>query len=105
VGEGKGTRLELMLNVLLPMALAEASEEQKNLLLMWFWSLKAPHRYGTLARRFPTLPQQYVWQQQGMLEYLRECRYGKERCAELLLPYLSAANTQIFEQLPRQWLE
>ncbi len=104
-GEGKGTRLELMVNVLLPMAFAVASEEQKNLLLMWFWALKAPHRYGALVRRFPTLPQQYVWQQQGMLEYLRECRYGRERCAELLLPYLTAADSRIFAHLPSQWFD
>ncbi len=104
--EGKGSRLELMINVLLPFAfaLSDAAEERADL-LMWFWSQKAPHRYGKLARRFPHLPQEYVWQQQGMLEYLRECQRGQQRCAELLLPYFTATDPQTFQGLPTQWIE
>lgn len=103
--EGKATRMELLINVFFPMAYALAEPATQHQLLLWFWTQPAPHRYGKLSRQFPKLPQQYVWQQQGMLEYLRECRLGKERCAELLLPYIVCQNPKTFENLTAEDLD
>jgi hypothetical protein len=70
--EGAATRLELLTNVVLPMLLACATQEQRTAALAWYWSLTAKNRYTSLRKRFPALPQTYVWQQQGMLAYLTE---------------------------------
>ncbi|MES2765076.1 MAG: DUF2851 family protein [Bacteroidota bacterium] len=71
-GEGVHLRREIMLNAILPMALAQAEEETRIALFAWFWSTPALHSYGILKRKFPNLPQEFLWQQQGMLEYMRE---------------------------------
>ncbi len=71
-GEGAGTRLELMVNAIFPLVLALARSEQRSAVLAWFWSLPAKNTYSLLVKRFPHLPQQFVWQQQGMLEYVAE---------------------------------
>jgi hypothetical protein len=71
-GEGVHLRREIMLNAILPMALALAEEETRIALFAWFWSTPALHSYGVLKRKFPNLPQEFLWQQQGMLEYMRE---------------------------------
>ncbi|MGE5479709.1 MAG: DUF2851 family protein [Chloroflexota bacterium] len=72
LGEGAHFRRELVLNAALPLALCLASEEQRISLFLWYWSTSALCQYGLLSRRFPAIPQNYLWQQQGMLEYLRE---------------------------------
>jgi hypothetical protein len=71
-GEGAATRLEIVVNVVLPVLLARAAQEQRTAALAWFWSLPAKNRYMPLTKRFPALPQKFVWQQQGMLAYLAE---------------------------------
>jgi hypothetical protein len=71
---GKLTRTELVVNVLLPLLLALSTPEQHSAALAWFWSLPSANRYTVLSKRFPHIPQEYVWQQQGMLEYLAELR-------------------------------
>ncbi len=69
--EGADIRRELLVNVVLPHALTHAPLAQRIMLLTWYWSAKARRPYGVLRRRFPTLHQIYVWQQQGMLEVSR----------------------------------
>lgn len=68
--EGNHMRRELILNCLLPLALAIANEEQRINLFVWFWSTPALNSYGILTRKFKNLPQNFIWQQQGMLEIL-----------------------------------
>ncbi len=86
-GEGKASRIEILINALLPLALGLASREQRVGLLLWFWSLPSMHQYGSLKRKFAQIDQDTVWQQQGLLEYYYECRNGRDRVAELLIPY------------------
>jgi hypothetical protein len=75
-----------VLNCLLPYLLAHATAEQRIELLAWYWSAPARVHYGHLRRRFPTLPQRYMWQQQGMLEFVRQ-RGSSLLCRELLATY------------------
>ncbi len=70
--EGAHLRREIILNCVLPMALCLAGEEARISLFLWFWSTPALNSYGILKRRFSKLPQNFLWQQQGMLEYIRE---------------------------------
>ena len=70
--EGAHLRRELILNCILPLSICLANEEARISLFLWYWSTPALHHYGVLSRRFKTLPQNFLWQQQGMLEYLRE---------------------------------
>ncbi|MEY3385658.1 MAG: hypothetical protein RIR53_469 [Bacteroidota bacterium] len=69
--EGAALRREVLVNVVLPMCCALGSNEQFVVLLQWYWSTPALHRYGSLGRRYPEHDQDYVWQQQGLLEYSR----------------------------------
>ncbi|MEN3026684.1 MAG: DUF2851 family protein [Chlorobiota bacterium] len=84
--EGTHLRMELLLNACLPCLLAHANPEQRIELLAWYWSAPSRVRYGHLQRRFPHLPQRYMWQQQGMLEWLRQRGSGM-LCRELLAAY------------------
>ncbi|MCX6141560.1 MAG: DUF2851 family protein [Candidatus Kapabacteria bacterium] len=74
ISEGAALRREIVVNIILPLCCALADEAQRVVLLQWYWSVKAVHPYGLLYRRFPQQDQTYVWQQQGMLEWLRQ--YG-----------------------------
>ncbi len=74
--EGRHLRREIVLNCVLPLSLCIANEESRISLFQWYWSTSALTHYGKLKRSFPNFPQNYLWQQQGMLEYLRE--YGKK---------------------------
>jgi len=69
--EGAAFRRELVLNVVLPLALCLADETSRINLFLWFWSIPALNKYGVLSRHFPMLSQNFLWQQQGMLEYLK----------------------------------
>lgn len=84
--EGRHMRMEILLNCGVPHLLAHAKSEQRIEILSWYWSAPARVRYGLLRRRFPELPQRYMWQQQGMLEFLRQSGSGL-LCRELLLSY------------------
>ncbi len=75
--EGPHLRRELILNCVLPLALALANEENRINLFVWYWSTPTLNKYGILNRRFPNNPQNFLWQQQGMLEYLKE--HGSKR--------------------------
>lgn len=72
LNEGAHLRREIVLNCVLPLALCLANEEARINLFLWYWSTPALHSYGELLRRFPAFSQNFLWQQQGMLEYLKE---------------------------------
>ncbi|TAL68251.1 MAG: DUF2851 family protein [Bacteroidetes bacterium] len=74
--EGAHLRRELVFNSVLPLALSLANEESRINLFLWYWSTPALHSYGILKRRFKDFPQNFIWQQQGMLEYIRN--YGSK---------------------------
>lgn len=72
--EGPHLRREIILNAVIPLALALANEENRINIFVWYWSTPALNNYGILNKKFPDNPQNFLWQQQGMLEYLRD--YG-----------------------------
>jgi len=74
--EGASFRRELILNCVLPVAMCLANDESRISLFLWFWSTPALSKYGLLNRKFQNIPQNFLWQQQGMLEYIKD--YGKK---------------------------
>jgi hypothetical protein len=74
-GEGAHLRREILLNCVLPIALCLADDEARINLFLWYWSTPALHTYGVLTRKFKGMPQNFLWEQQGMLEYMKE--YGR----------------------------
>ena len=85
--EGAALRRELFVNAVLPVCCALARDDQRIHLLQWYWSARSVHPYGHLRRRFPELEQGYVWQQQGMLEYLRHHGTRTTVCADIIRTY------------------
>lgn len=85
--EGPSVRREVFVNAVLPVLCALATDEQRVALFGWYWSARAVHPYGHLYRRFATIPQDHVWQQQGMLEYLRTYGERTSVCADITRMY------------------
>lgn len=75
--EGPALRREIVLNVVLPLSICLADDAARVSLLTWFWSTPTLNIYGNLTRIFPYIEQKYLWQQQGMLEYIR-CKGNAE---------------------------
>jgi hypothetical protein len=73
---GKGTRTELLVNVLAPCLFAlwqsNTQREHYAALTDYLQTLPCANRYTSLERIFPHVPQETVWQQQGLLEYYAE---------------------------------
>jgi hypothetical protein len=69
--EGDGLRREIFINCVLPLLIALTGRYERLNIISIFWSMPSSNYYGSLGRRFPKIPQNYVWEQQGMLEYLR----------------------------------
>lgn len=86
-GEGLAIRRELLINCVLPLLCTMATQEQRVVLLQWYWSARSVHPYGILRRRFPEQQQERVWQQQGMLEHLRAHGRRTSTCAEEIKTY------------------
>lgn len=95
--EGAAVRREIFTNVILPFCCALAEEPQRAVLFQWYWGVEAIHRYGHLERRFPMVAQDYVWQQQGMLEYLREHTNHTTTCAENIARYGFAKTLEFLQ--------
>ena len=72
---GIGLRYEILINAILPSLYF--LKEEKTIFLDWYHKILSKNKYGMLKRRFPHIPQKYVWQQQGMLELIRSS--GEER--------------------------
>jgi hypothetical protein len=85
--EGTGLRTEILINCVLPLALCLGEAKSRMKLLEWYWSAKAINNYGILDRKFETLSQSYVWQQQGMLEYLKDYGTKRQITAEAIQDY------------------
>lgn len=79
---GKATRTELLVNALLPVLLAVAADADRTDILAWFWSQRSVHQYGALRKKFPGVGQEFVWKQQGLLEYAAMQKFGPDRVAE-----------------------
>jgi hypothetical protein len=77
--EGEHLRLEILLNCILPFAIFLSNDEARINLFLWYWSTGANTSYGILKGKFKSLPQNYLWQQQGMLEFIRE--HGNKKVA------------------------
>ncbi len=86
---GTATATELMTNVVVPTLFALLSDTARTELLLWYWQLRAQTSYGFLRRRFPYIPQEFVWQQQSMLEYFQTIRLRRERVQDLLIDYFA----------------
>lgn len=85
--EGLAMRREIILNVVLPLALTQADEAKRINLFVWYWSTRSAHSYGILRRKFPNIPQNFIWQQQGMLEFLREIEHRNLNISEAINSY------------------
>jgi hypothetical protein len=85
--EGTAIRRELFVNAVLPVLCAMAADDQRVVLFTWYWSARAVHPYRHLRRRFPSIPQDYMWQQQGMLEFLRHHGERLSVCADITRTY------------------
>lgn len=70
--EGASMRREIVINCILPFAVCLSNDETRINLFLWYWSTPAITEYGILKRRFPNINQNFFWQQQGMLEYIKE---------------------------------
>jgi len=76
-GEGDHLRREMVLNCVLPIAVCVAANQARMDIFVWFWSAKALHTYGVLTKKYPGYSQEFLWQQQGLLEYMR--LYGSKK--------------------------
>lgn len=85
--EGEHLRREIFLNCLFPLAIALSSKQRRMGAFTWFWSIKSLQTYGILLRQFPHISQEYLWQQQGMLEYRRMNGERGNMSAEALYIY------------------
>jgi hypothetical protein len=75
---GKHLRQEILTNSILPLAFCLASLEKRNELVLWYLSAKTRSKYGVLNRKYPSIPQTYIWQQQGMLEHHKEYQNNRK---------------------------
>ncbi|MDT3739316.1 MAG: DUF2851 family protein [Candidatus Kapabacteria bacterium] len=103
-GEGSHLRRELILNAILPIALAIADDEARISLFVWYWSTPCLNIYGLLTRKFPDIPQNFLWQQQGMLEYIKQFGSQNNVASEVLKEY-GFAEILSFYRLGRLPLE
>lgn len=102
--EGKSLRGEIALNCVLPLALCLAYEKTRIELFQWYWSAPAVNRYGVLSRRFENIDQKYLWQQQGMLEYLKEYG-GKQKTVSEAVKSYGFAEVLDFYRVGREPLD
>lgn len=80
---------ELFLNAFYPF-LIQLHKTYAGSIIEWYWLQKSITRYGSLLRRFPDIPQQYMWQQQGILEFIRSDYSISNSYQEYFIPYLDA---------------
>lgn len=95
--EGHSLRRELFLNAVLPTLCATARQDQRVVLLQWFWGAKSIHPYALISRRFPQQRQDYVWQQQGLLEYMRYHGRRISSCGEAIRAYGIARTVEFLD--------
>ena len=98
--EGKNLRSEIFLNCILPIALCLANEKTRIDLFLWYWSTASLNKYGILTKRFPNIPQDYIWQQQGMLQYMKDHGQRKNIVSDVIKNY-GFAETLSFYRVGR----
>lgn len=105
--EGPHLRRELVLNAVIPLLLALANDNNRINLFVWYWSTPALNNYGILNRKFPNNPQNFLWQQQGMLEYIAEYGNRSNLIAESFREYgfLEVLSFYKNERLPLEFFE
>jgi hypothetical protein len=85
--EGQALRREIFVNAVLPVLCAVAADSHRVMLLQWYWTARSVHPYGALLRRYPSVPQSYVWQQQGIVEFQRQHGSAVSTCADVVRQY------------------
>jgi len=98
--EGRNLRSEIFLNCILPIALCLANEKTRIDLFLWYWSTASLNKYGILTKRFPNIPQDYIWQQQGMLQYMKDHGQRKNIVSDVIKSY-GFAETLSFYRVGR----
>lgn len=86
--------VELFVNACYPFLLMQ-SQAKREQHITWYWSQRSLLQYQSLKRRFPDIPQNYMWQQQGILEFIRNEYSGGNVCGEHLPTYF---DLFVFEQ-------
>lgn len=89
---------EIVLNCIIPIALCLGNDLARIQLFHWYWSTNSLHSYGFLKRKYPHISQNYLWQQQGLLEYAAYYGPKKTGIAEKNTSY-SIAETLDFYRL------
>lgn len=102
--EGAHLRRELIINAIMPIALALADDDARISLFVWYWSTQSLNKYGLLTRKYPEIPQNFLWQQQGLLEYIKQYGTKKNIASEVLKEY-GFAEVLSFYRLGRIPLE
>jgi hypothetical protein len=87
VNEGTALRREIVLNCFLPAIITAADSALRIEVFAWYWSVKALGKYGILQRKYPNVPQEYLWQQQGLLEFIRTGGLKGMICSEAIKGY------------------
>ncbi len=87
-GIGASLRREIVLNCIFPISLAQSGEEARINLFLWYWSTPSIGSYGILKKKFPHISQNFLWQQQGMLEYNRMFGSKKDTNSDNTSDYL-----------------
>ncbi len=72
--ESPQLRMEIIINCLLPTLVAVARDAARIDIFEWYWSAEAMTMYAVLDRHFHHVSQKYLWQQQGLLEIMRDQR-------------------------------
>ena len=86
-GIGKHLQQELCVNCLLPVLLSNHLRNDSTQIMMWYWSARAMTNYSYIQRMFPDNPQDYIWQQQGMLEFIHREHHQGILCLESSTKY------------------
>ncbi|MBS1537416.1 MAG: DUF2851 family protein [Bacteroidetes bacterium] len=87
VNEGSALRREIILNCFLPAIITSSNSTLRIEIFAWYWSVKSIGKYGILKREFPNVPQSYLWQQQGLLEFIRTNGLKGMMCSEAIKGY------------------
>lgn len=85
---GKHFKQEIITNVALPLLFCVVKKSYQNVLLKCYWAIESKTNYSVLSRKFPEYSQKYVWQQQAMLEHLKEySNQYKSKPSDMLINY------------------
>lgn len=85
-GLTKHVYMELFVNCFAPLALLLEIGDQQAF-KSWYWTQPSLSIYHSLYASFPDIPQSFMWQQQGVLEWKRHRLLGTHSITELLYPY------------------